>query len=195
MTAVDRYSPNSLRRHLSRLNSITFRDDAGEIEYFGQRILILRRDMFKVLVGELEKRHASGTGKMILGILGRSEGHEEGRTLMADVMLESADRRSIPIFIKNAVEDTNLGYGKLKLGDLDVSTKSATITTQNSVEAMKTGDSGEIGCFFLLGYLEGLLSELLSTALMGSETACRGKGNDTCRFEIGAGLPPSKWKL
>lgn len=151
--------------------------------------------MFEVLSEELEKRHALGTGKMILGILGRSEGREEGRTLMADVVLDSADRRSIPIFIKIAVEDTNLGYGKLKLGDFDVSTKSVTVTTQNSVEAMKRGDSGEVGCFFLLGYLEGLLSELLSATLTGSETTCRGKGNDTCTFEIGAGLPPSKWKL
>lgn len=195
MTAVDRYSPTSLKRQLSRLNSITFRDEAGEIEYFGQRVLMLRRDMFKLLAEELEKRHASGTGKIILGILGRSEGHEEGKTLMTDVMLDSADRRSIPIFVKNALEDTNLGYGKLKLGNLDISTKSVTISTQNSVEAMTPTEPGEAGCFFLLGYLEGLFSELLTAQLIGSETSCRGRGDANCTFQIGTEPPPSKWKL
>jgi len=195
MTAIDRYSPNSLRRQLGKLNSITFRDEAGEMEYFGQRVLMLRKDMFRVLGEELEKRHASGTGRIILAILGRSEGHEEGKTLMSDVMLDSADRRSIPTFVKNAVEETNLGYGKLKLDDLDISAKSVTVSTENSVEADQSVESGQTRCFFLLGYLEGLFSELLSAPLTGSETSCRGRGDETCIFHITAGPPPSKWKL
>ena len=195
MTAVDRHSPNSLKRLLGRVNSMTFKDEMGEVEYFGQRVLMLRKDVFRLLRDELEKRHAVGTGRIILGILGRSEGREEGRTLMADVLLDSADRRSIPIFVKNAVEEANLGYGKLRVGGLDISTKSVTVSTDNSVETDTTNKSEEAGCFFLLGYLEGMFSEVLGSPVVGNETTCRGRGDPTCTFQIAPGFPASKWKL
>ena len=195
MTEVDRYSANSLRRALGKLNSITFKDDFGEMEYFGQRVLMLRTDLFRILKQELESRHASGTGKIILEILGRSEGQAEGKKLMSDVMLDTADHRSIPIFLKNAVEETNLGYGKLKLGDVDMSLKTLTVSTENSVEADGLAESNDNGCSFLLGYLEGLFSELLNSKLLGSEALCRGRGDKKCVFNITPGPPPSKWKL
>jgi len=104
MSAVDRYSPNSLGRMLGKVNSTVFKDEIGEVEYYGNRVLIIRKDVFRRLEEEMQKRHAVGTGRIILTILGRSEGHEEGKTLMRDVMLDTADRRSIPIFVKNALE-------------------------------------------------------------------------------------------
>jgi len=195
MTAVDRYSPNSLGRMLGRVNSTVFKDDKGEVEYFGNRVLIIRKNVFRRLEEEMLKRHSVGTGRIILTILGRSEGHEEGRTLMKDVLLDAADRRSLPVFVKNALEESNLGYGKLKLGDWDVSSKTVTVSTQNSVESDATNKSSDNGCFFLLGYLEGLFAELLNSPLIASETSCRGRGDDACVFQINPAPPPSKIRL
>jgi len=195
MSAVDRYSPNSLGRMLGKVNSTVFKDEIGEVEYYGNRVLIIRKDVFRRLEEEMQKRHAVGTGRIILTILGRSEGHEEGKTLMRDVMLDTADRRSIPIFVKNALEESNLGYGKLKLVDLDVSAKIVTVSIPNSVEAEATAKSPDNGCFFLLGYLEGLFAELLNSSLIASETKCRGRGDDGCTFQINAAPPPSKIRI
>ena len=195
MTSVDRYSPNPLGRLLGRVNSTVFKDETGEVEYYGRRVFMIREDIFRRLEEELHKRHAVGTGRIILSILGRSEGHEEGKSLMNDVMLDSADRRSIPIFVKNALEETNLGYGKLKLGDLDVSSKSVIVSTQNSVEAEVTTRALDNGCFFLLGYLEGLFSELLGTTLNATESSCKGRGDESCVFHISPAPPPSKIRL
>lgn len=195
MTAVDRYSPNSLGRLLGRVNSTVFKDETGEVEYYGHRVLMIRKDIFRRLEEEMQKRHAVGTGRIILSILGRSEGHEEGKSLMKDVMLDTAERRSIPIFVKNALEETNLGYGKFKLGDLDVSSKSIIVSTENSVEAEAKTRAPDNGCFFLLGYLEGLFSELLTATLTATEFSCKSRGDESCVFHINPAPSPSKIRL
>ena len=195
MTSADRYSPNSLGRMLGRVNSTVFKDETGEVEYYGHRVLLIRKDIFHRLEEEMQKRHAIGTGRIILSLLGRSEGHEEGKTLMKDVMLDMADRRSIPIFVRNALEESNLGFGKLKLGDFDVSSRTVTVWTQNSVEAEATTKAADNGCFFLLGYLEGLFSELLGATLNATETSCKGRGDESCLFKLTPAPPPSKIRL
>ncbi len=195
MTAVDRYSSNSLRRLLGKINSISFKDETGEVEYFGQKMVMLRHDAFRLLREELEKRHAVGTANIIVGIIGRQAGIEEGKALLADVLLESAGSVSIPVFIRNAIEETNLGYGKFKIDELDASGKTVTVSTPNSFEVDTKRQSGESSCFFLLGYLEGIFSELLSSQLRGIETSCKGKGDSACVFQIKADFPKSKWKV
>lgn len=195
MTAVDRYNANSLRRQLGSVNSITFKDETGEVEYFGQKIVMLRRDAFQLLGEELAKRNAAGTGKIILGIVGRRVGAEEGKALTANVLRDVGESRSLPMLIRNAVEETNMGYGKLQVVELELSSKTATLSTQNSFEAEAATPSGETACFFLLGYLEGLFSELLGGQLRGSETQCRGKGDPACIFHVEPNFQKSKWKI
>ncbi len=194
MTAVDRYSANSLRRLMGSVNSVSFKDETGEVEYFGQRIVMLRRDAFQLLGEELAKRHASGTGNLILGIVGRRVGREEGLTLAANA-LRDAENRSLPVLIRNAVEETNMGYGKMRVIELDMSSKTATLSTKNSFEAGTTNPSPDTGCFFLLGYLEGLFSELLGSQLRGVEVSCRGRGGEACVFKLEPNFEKSKSRL
>ncbi len=195
ITAVGRYSADSLRRLLGSVNSVTFKDETGEVEYFGQKVVMLRRDAFQLLGEELAKRHASGTGNIILGIVGRRVGSEEGKALTANALRDAGESMSLPILVRNAVEETNMGYGKIQVIELDLSSKTATLSTQNSFEAETTSRSGETVCFFLLGYLEGLFSELLGVELRGSETSCRGKGDPACVFTVEPNFQKSKWKL
>ncbi len=195
MAAVDRYSANSLRRLLGSVNSVTFKDETGEVEYFGQKVVMLRRDAFQLMGEELAKRHASGTGNIILGIVGRRVGTEEGKALTSNVLQDAGESRSLPTLIRNAVEETNMGYGKIQVLELDLSSKTASVSTRNSFEAETTSRSGETVCFFLLGYLEGLFSELLGTQLRGGETSCRGKGDPECVFKLEPNFQKSKWKV
>jgi len=178
-----RFSSSSLRRLISSLNSIRFRDESGEVEYFGQKVVLLRRDVFQLIRKELS-RVAGEAANVILGLAGRRVGAEEGKALVvkAEVLgLKGPD--TFPEFVKTAVEETNMGIGKLRVIEMSEE-GNVSLSIQNGFEAEKTGDLKPT-CFFTLGYLEGVFSQLLGKDLRGRETACRGRGDDSCRFDIG----------
>jgi predicted hydrocarbon binding protein len=193
--AGDRYSQNSLSRLLGRINSVTFRDEAGELEYFGQRMVMVRSDTFKLVREELAKRQASGTGNIVLGLVGRIVGRGEAEALLSYLSGETRATRFSPDFIRNSVEETNMGFGKLNLDELDTSSKTVKVSSNNSFEAGTPSDSPQTTCFFLLGYLEGLFSGLLNGEIRGAEVSCKGKGDVSCVFHLKPSFERSKWKL
>ena len=67
-----------MRRMISAVNSICFRDELGEVEYFGQKVVLLRRDVFELIRKELA-RLSGQAANVILEIAGRRIGTEEGR--------------------------------------------------------------------------------------------------------------------
>ena len=120
MSSLGRYSTDSLRRLISSLNSIRFRDDIGEVEYFGQKVVMLRRDAFQLMRKEL-MRVAGSAANVILGLAGRRVGSEEGKALAAKAeSLGLKTSTSIPDFIRAVVEETNLGYGKVRIQELPI---------------------------------------------------------------------------
>ena len=102
--ASGRFSADSLRRLISSLNSIRFRDESGEVEYFGQKVVILRRDVFGLIRKELA-RVAGNAANVILSVAGKRVGREEGKALAikAEVLsLKGPD--TFPEFVRTAVE-------------------------------------------------------------------------------------------
>jgi len=68
MSSVGQFSPNAFKRILTSLNSARFMDDTGTIEYFGQKAVILRADVFHLIHKELYR--LSGTAaNVILSLL------------------------------------------------------------------------------------------------------------------------------
>src|SRR3989442_14625806 len=76
----DRFTSNSLRRLISSLNSIRFRDEVGEVEYFGQKVVLLRRDAFSLIRKELSRVAGTASG-VIMEVAGRRDGTAEGIVL------------------------------------------------------------------------------------------------------------------
>jgi len=113
LSAVDRFSQDSFKRLLGAVNSVSFRDDSGEVEYFGEKVVILRKESFQLFRQELIRRNASGTGNLILGIVGRGVGRAEGRTIVSRLARETGSVTLSPEYVHNAVEETNLGYRKI----------------------------------------------------------------------------------
>ena len=180
---------------LGSLNSIHFRDEVGEVEYFGQKVVMLRRDTFQLFKKELSKRQSGGTANVILGIIGRGVGEEEGKVLVAageSIGVEVS--RSKVEFLRTSLEETNLGYGKVKVKELDISGGNAIVSILNSFEATPPGHSETACCFFILGYLEGLFSQLSEKQFRGKESECMGKGDESCTFQLTLS-PTSRWKL
>jgi predicted hydrocarbon binding protein len=184
VSSLGRYSRNSLRRFISSLNSIRFRDDVGEVEFFGQKMVMLRRDAFNLMRKEIA-RVAGTASDIILGLAGRRVGWEEGGALLTKAeSLGLKATESFPEFVRVAVEETNMGYGKMKLVKLDLASGLATVSILNSFEAEPFGTSQNPSCVFALSYLEGLFSKLLGRDVRGSEGSCRAQGKDLCVFNL-----------
>ncbi len=176
-----------MRRLISSLNSIRFRDEVGEVEYFGQKVVLLRRDVFGLIRKELS-RIAGDAANVILEIAGRRVGTEEGRALKATAeSLGLKGPESFPEFVKSAVEETNMGIGKVRVMELEQSEARVSLTILNGFEAEKPGGSVKPTCFYTLGYLEGVFSQLIERDVRGRELGCRAIGEEFCRFLLGPG--------
>src|SRR5260370_7341514 len=100
------------------MNSIRFRDEIGEVEYFGQKVVVLRRDAFSLMRKEL-MRVSGNAANVILGIAGRRGGSEEGKALLSMAnALGLKTPQSMPEFGRGALEDTTMGFRKLSLNHL-----------------------------------------------------------------------------
>lgn len=182
---LGRYSSNALRRLISSMNSIRFRDELGEVEYFGQKVILLRRDAFSLIRKELSRVAGTASG-VILEVAGRRVGSEEGIMLAAKAenLGLKPGMESLPEFVRTAVEESNMGYGKLRVQELNVAGGTATIVVQNSFEAEDAGVSLKPICRFTLGYLEGVFSQLTGKNLRANEVECKAKGDAECKFNL-----------
>jgi len=116
---------------------------------------LLRRDVFELIRKELA-RLSGQAANVILEIAGRRVGTEEGRALNAKAeSLGLKGPESFPDFVRTAVEETNIGIGKVRVLDLGQIDETVNISIQNGFEAERAGGSLKPTCFFTLGYLEG----------------------------------------
>ncbi len=181
---LGRYSSNGLRRLISSLNSIRFRDDVGEVEYFGQKVVLLRRDAFSLIRKELSRVAGSASG-VILEVAGRRVGTEEGIVLSSKAeSLGLNNPGALPDFIRTAVEESNMGFGKMQVKELEIPAGEAVVVVQNSFEAEDAGVSLRPICRFTSGYLEGIFGQLMGKNMRAREIECRAKGDNDCKFTL-----------
>lgn len=182
MSSQGRYSPNRVRRLISSFSPIRFRDEAGQVEYFGQPIVMLRRDAIRLMRDEL--MHVGGSaGRVIVDTAGHVSGREDGKALLAQARTQGVKSpQSLPAEILTAVEETNMGYGKLRIDDINFGTWTFKVSVNNSFEVDSTGSSGKPTCAFMLSYLKGLFSQLIGKDLGGKEVECRSRGDQNCKF-------------
>ena len=187
MSSLGRYSPNRLRRLISSVSSIRFRDETGQVEYFGQQVVMLRRDAIRLIQDEL-MRVGGAAGRVIVHTAGHISGREEGKALLARAKsLGVRSPESLPAAILTAVEETNMGYGKIKIDDINFGTWTFKISISNSFEVDQSGHSRKPTCVFILSYLKGLFSELIGRDLGGEEVECKSKGDSSCKFRLALG--------
>jgi predicted hydrocarbon binding protein len=184
MSSLERYSSNRLRRLIGSLNSVHFKDDDGEVEYFGQQVVMLRRDAFTLIRDGLT-RVAGGAAQVILDIAGHTVGKEEGRAILAKARAPGNRLpQSLPTFIRLAVEETNMGYGKIKIEEFNTESGTVTVSLSNSFEVDPYRHALKPTCAFTLGYLKGIFSQLAGRDFEGREVDCKSKGDPFCKFQL-----------
>src|SRR5260370_24172530 len=125
------------------MNSIRFRDEIGEVEYFGQKVVVRRRDAFSLMRKEL-MRVSGNAANVILGIAGRRVGSEEGKALLSMAnALGLKTPQSMPEFVREAVEETNMGFGKIWIDQLNLHSSVAQVSISNRFESYPPVSSAE----------------------------------------------------
>src|SRR5207245_11669969 len=113
MSSQGRYSPNRIRRLISSFSPIRFRDEAGQVEYFGQPVVMLRRNAIRLIRDELVRLGGAG-GRVLLDTAGDGSGREEGNGPQAQAKAHGVTSpASLPASLVTAVAVTNIACGKV----------------------------------------------------------------------------------
>src|SRR5436189_2089063 len=178
--------PNAwdLRRLVGSVNQLRFNDSKGELSFFGQKMIILRRDVIRIMRDGLERLVADQAAPF-LSYLASGIGIHEGSIFRDSITSTGEEQRaSLENLIHSAFEDTNLGLGKVKIRMIDFDKANANVVISNCFEAMENGSSEDPKCMFTSGFLASLLSEVLDKTVQARETRCISQGQPECEFEI-----------
>ena len=173
-----------LRRLVGSVNQLRFNDNRGEVSFFGQKMIILRRDVIRIMREALERLVGEQSGPF-LSYLASGIGVHEGSIFRESIGSTGPEtRESLVNLVHSALEDTNLGLGKITVKALDFDKISANITVGNSFEATENGPSEEPNCIFTSGFLAGIFAEVLDKTVQAKEIKCMSKGAPECEFQI-----------
>lgn len=145
---------------------------------------MLRRDAFSLMRKEM-MRISGNAANIIFRMAGRRVGTEEGRTLVSKaIALGLKTPQAMPEFVRVAVEETNMGFGKVRVDELNLESGLARVSVANSFESEPAASSTIPSCIFTLSYLEGIFSQLIDKEVRGREVDCRAKGDKLCQFTL-----------
>lgn len=171
------------------MNQLRFNDSKGELSFFGQKMIILRRDVIRIMRDGLERLVADQAAPF-LSYLASGIGIHEGSIFRDSITSTGEDQRAaLESLVHSAFEDTNLGLGKVKIRKIDFDKANANIVISNCFEAMENGSSEEPNCMFTSGFLAGLFAEVLDKTVQARETRCISQGQPECEFEISTTEP------
>jgi len=163
---------------------VRFNDNKGEVSFFGQKMIILRRDVVRVMRDGLE-RLVQDQAAPFLSYLASGIGIHEGSIFRDSITATGPQMRAeLESLVHSALEDTNLGLGKVRIREIDFDKASASVEIANCFEALENGGSDEPNCMFTSGFLAGLFAEVLDRTVQARETKCISQGSPECEFEI-----------
>ncbi len=173
-----------LRRLVGSVNQLRFNDNKGEVSFFGQKMIILRRDVIRIMREALE-RLVGDQSAPFLSYLASGIGVHEGSIFRESIgSTGEQSRQSLENLVHSALEDTNLGLGKIRIDGLDFDKSSANIVVGNCFEATENGSSEEPNCIFTSGFLAGIFAEVLDKTVQAKEVRCMSQGATECEFQI-----------
>jgi predicted hydrocarbon binding protein len=189
-----------LRRLVGSVNQLRFNDNRGEVSFFGQKMIILRRDVIRIMREALE-RLVGDQSAPFLSYLASGIGVHEGSIFRESIgSTGEQSRQSLENLVHSALEDTNLGLGKIRINGLDFDKSSVNIVVSNCFEATENGSSQDPNCIFTSGFLAGIFAEVLDKTVQAKEVRCMSQGSQECEFQIslvetGDGQEPEKPKV
>lgn len=177
-----RFHTDRLTRLLSSLNAIRFRDRVGEILFYKHKSIVLGRETIQVIKRKIAEETGSGTASLLMKMAGRSVGTYHGKILAKSIRGSSAGLD--PHLLRLIIEESNMGFGKMRLEFLNLSDRSAQVHVENCFENAELVPDAAERCTFMSGFLEGAFSQLLEGPVVCRETKCESLPRPACDFEI-----------
>ncbi len=148
-------------------------------------MIIMRRDVFRLMREGLEKL-VGDQAAPFLSFLASGIGIHEGSIFRESIQASNDDERraGLKSLVQGALEDTNLGLGKVSVSGIDFTKGEARVSIANCFEAMENGTSPEPNCMFTSGFLAGVFAEVLDKTVRADEVKCISKGEPLCEFHI-----------
>jgi len=148
-------------------------------------MIIMRRDVFRLMREGLEKL-VGDQAAPFLSFLASGIGIHEGSIFRESIKSSNEDERRVGLksLVQGALEDTNLGLGKVSVSGIDFAKGEARVSISNCFEAMENGTSPEPNCMFTSGFLAGVFAEVLDKTVRADEVKCISKGEPLCEFHI-----------
>ncbi len=112
-------------------------------------MIIMRRDVFRLMREGLEKL-VGDQAAPFLSFLASGIGIHEGSIFRESVQASNEQERQATLknLVQGALEDTNLGLGKVSVSGVDFKKGEARVPIANCFEAMETGTTPEPNCMF-----------------------------------------------
>ena len=147
-------------------------------------MIILRRDVIRIMREALE-RLVGDQSAPFLSYLASGIGVHEGSIFRESIgSTGEQSRQGLENLVHSALEDTNLGLGKIRIDGLDFDKSYANIVVANCFEATENGSSEEPNCIFTSGFLAGIFAEVLDKTVQAKEVRCMSQGAPECEFQI-----------
>ena len=172
-----------LRRLVGSVNQLRFNDNRGEVSFFGQKMIILRRDVIRVIREGLEKL-VGEQATPFLSYLASGIGVHEGSIFRESTGSGNDKVAMMNNMVTSALEDTNLGLGKIRVLKANFDDGTANITISNCFEALENGKSEAPNCTFTSGFLAGMFAEVFDKTVQAVESKCMSQGQPECEFQI-----------
>ena len=143
----------------------------------------MRTDTFEMMMGYLT-RNFGATGLSISYSMGVANGKYEVAQIREELKRLEAPATKKELLEKSLQRLTAMGWGKLKLAELNTITGENTVTVEQNPfrEGCDPKDNG--GCYFLQGFVAGVVSETLEEDVTYIDTRCTHEDLKGCSFHL-----------
>jgi bacteriochlorophyll 4-vinyl reductase len=121
-----------------------------------------------------------GSGSFVIWYnSGKATGKIDGHRLAP--LMKTMDINDFASYMRETY--SRRGWGYVEYGDIDLNSGELIFTVKNS-PLVRGVVAKEPRCWFVRGFVEGLISELLDTEVIAHETKCQAVHGDYCEFRL-----------
>ncbi len=163
-------------------NGITVDTTYTYLTFTGERAIVLRKPLFEGLIKGVREKFGE-SGKTFLYHVGFILGQKAYKTQSEIVRKAHGSIKETVLFTEELFKQ--VGFGILKISELDLLNKRATIEIHNSFECELFKGSKKPESHLIRGLIAGFMSAFFRIKVSASEVKCIAKGDPYCLFLVG----------
>jgi len=155
----------------------------GENNKSDLSIILIKTKSFANMVGYLTKSFGT-PGLSMVYAMGKENGQEEVNQLRLDLKKLETPLAKKELLDKVLQRVSQMGWGKLSIGEFDAVGGKVRINVNHNPFSEDCGTKDAGGCFFLHGYMAGLVSEVMEEPMEFSSPRCLDVEDDQCILRL-----------